>query len=125
MLSIYDIEEWRTEKSGIGPEPQLLPDEPRNSSECSMYADHNSVGEEAYTVEELKDKTETMLHKVFNHMRTSRLLVNPDKTKVMLIASYQKRTNNNLKFEVEAEGIEIKEATSAHLLGEEISNNFS
>ena len=122
LANITNIEEWRTEKSGIWPEPRLMPDEPKNSSECSIYADDNSVGGKAETVEELKGKTETVLHKVFKHMKSSRLLVNPD---VMLMASYQKRTKNNLEFKVEVEGMTIKEVSNAHLLGVEISNNFS
>ena len=75
-------------------------------------------------MEELRKKTEAMLHGIFDHMRSSHLLVNSDKTKVMLMATYQKRTNNDLKFHVELEGEEIKEVESARLLGVEIQNNF-
>ena len=85
-----------------------------------MFADDNSAGEEAHSVEELKNKTERMLMKNFEHMRSSRLLVNSGKTKVMLLATYQKRTRNDLRFSVDVEGSEIEEVESARLLGVEI-----
>ena len=90
-----------------------------------MYADDNSSGEEALTVRDLKKKTEDMLLKIFKHMRASRRLVNADKTEVMLMATYQKQTRNNLNFKVEVEGLEIEEVSNARLLGVEIMNNFS
>ena len=102
-----------------------MPEDPNVTSRASMYADDNSAGEEAKTVDELKEKTEAMLTKIFSHMRSSRLLVNPDKTKIMLMATYQKRSKNNLVFEVNVEGTTVKEATSAYLLGVTISNDFS
>ena len=83
-----NIEHWRNEKTGIGPEPELRIEEIESTAKASLYADDNSAGEEGTAVEELKAKTEDMLTKIFSHMKTSRLLVNPDKTKIMLPATY-------------------------------------
>ena len=102
-LSGTNIESWREEKTNVGPEPELIPAGMKGTAEACMYADDNSAGEEAYTVEDLKFKTEVMLQKIFDHMRTSRLLVNSDKTKVLLLATYQKRTKNNLEFHVDVD----------------------
>ena len=119
------IESWRGEKTGTGPEPELIPGEVSTTAEACIYADDNSASEEAYTVNDLKTKTEVMLKKIFCHMKTSRLLVNSDKTKIMLMATYQKRTKNDLRFHVDVDGLPIKEVESARLLGVEVSNNFS
>ena len=59
--SANGIEYWRIEKTGIGPEPELVPHEKKNTAEASVYADDNSAGEEAENVAELKVKTEEML----------------------------------------------------------------
>ena len=120
-----NIEQWRSEKTGIGPEPEIVPSEIECSVGASIYADDNSAGEEAKTVDELKEKMEEMLVKIFDHMRSGRLLVNSDKTKVMLFATYQKRAKNNLEFKVEVEDLKIKEVKTARLLGLEITNDFS
>ena len=119
------INTWIREKTGIGPEPRLVSRNIETTAATCIYADDNSAGEEAYTVDELKNKTEKMLSSLFQHMKTSRLLVNADKTKVMLMATYQKRTKNDLRFHVDIEGERVEEVKSARLLGVEISNNFS
>ena len=90
------IENWRQEKTGIGPEPRLVPLSNKGTAKATLYADDNSAGETASTLEELKTKTEQMLVRIFDHMRSSRLLINPDKTKVLLFATRQKRARNNL-----------------------------
>ena len=41
------------------------------------------------------------------------------------MATYQKRSKNNLEFEVNVDGLTIKEVESARLLGIVLSNNFS
>ena len=123
--TVNSIESWRREKTGIGPEPELLPSEETGTAEGSMYVDDNSAGEEATTLAELKEKTEIMLKRIFDHMWSNRLLVNSGKTRVMLMATYQKRSKNDLSFEVNIEGAVVKEVESARLLGVEISNNFS
>ena len=122
---VNTIDRWLEEKSGIGPEPLLIPAEDGESPEATIYADDNSAGESGSTVDEVKGKTEVMLNKIFDHMRTGRLLVNPDKTKIMLFATNQKRARNNLKFEITIEDTVIKEVQTARLLGVVLSNNFS
>ena len=86
------IENWRQEKTEVGPEPRLIPEDHGDSSEASIYADDNSAGEKGNTIEELKNKTENMLSKIFSHMRASRLLVNSGKTMVLVFATYQKQS---------------------------------
>ena len=112
-------------KTGIGPEPKLLPSDLETTAEACIYADDNSAGETGTTKEELKEKTENMLHKIFEHMRSSRLLINSDKTKVMMFATTQKRSKNDLNFHVDIEGVKIKEIEHATLLGVTLSNTFS
>ena len=73
----------------------------------------------------MKAKTESMLLKIFEHMRASRLLINAGKTKVLLFATPQKRAKNDLSFGIDIEGKHIKEIDHATLLGIELSNNFS
>ena len=119
------INVWRAEKTGIGPEPQLVPDVGENTAEATLYADDNSVGEVAINVEELKLKTEMMLNRIISHMRSSQLLINADKTRVMLFAISQKRSKNNLEFHLDIEGNRIKEVESATLLGLTLTNNFT
>ena len=70
------VENWRAEKTGIGPEPELAPPETEDSPSASIYADDNSTSVSAKTIAELKEKTEDMLGKIFEHMGSSRLLVN-------------------------------------------------
>ena len=123
--NVNKIENWRQEKTVVGPEPLLIPVNGETSAEASMYADDNSAGEKGKTVKEVKEKTEKMLQSIFDHMRSKRLLVNSDKTKVMLLATYQKRTLNDLEFHVDVEGLKIKEVKSAKLLGVFLDNNFS
>ena len=79
--SVNNISRWRSEKTGVGPEPQLVPDSYSGSPEATIYADDNSAGEEAKTKDELKNKTEKMLRKIVDHMRAGRLLINAGKTK--------------------------------------------
>ena len=74
---------------------------------------------------ELKEKTEDMLTKIFKNMREGRLLINAGKTKLMLFATVQKRTKNNLKFHVDIEGEKVEEVQHATLLGVTLSNNIS
>ena len=119
------IESWNKEKTGIGPEPQLIPSDLETSADACIYADDNSAGEEAVSKEELKEKTEQMLQKIFNHMKACRLSVNERKPKVMLFATRQKRARNELEFNVNINASEIKEVERARLLGVELSNDFS
>ena len=58
-------------------------------------------------------------------MRMKRLLIHAGKTKVMLFATAQKRSKNNLEFNLELEGKKIKEVDDAVLLGLRFSNNFT
>ena len=51
------IELWRKEKSGIGPEPELIPYDKEDSTQGTIYADDNSIGETGKTVQEVKKKT--------------------------------------------------------------------
>ena len=53
-------EMWKEEKTGIGPEPSIVPVLKECTASATIYADDNSAGEEGDTVEELKDKTEVM-----------------------------------------------------------------
>ena len=94
------IENWREEKTNIGPEPLLIPSNlnEESAAQASIYADDNSVGEKANDLNELKDKTKIMLDKVFEHMRAGRLLVNSDKTKILVFAMHLKRACNDLQF---------------------------
>ena len=55
-----NIESWRKEKTGVGPEP-AMDRRGEGTAEATIYADDNSAGEEAETVPELKEKTEVML----------------------------------------------------------------
>ena len=112
-----NIDEWGKEKTGIGPEPEFLPGHDEDSSDATLYADDNSAGETGFNKEELKNKTEAMLNKIVNHMRSNRLLINSGKTKVLLFATSQKRARNDLKFHIEIEGKRIEEIKSASLLG--------
>ena len=123
--TVNDVEAWRTEKIGIGPEPKLVPSAVEGIAEATIYADNNSAGEVAESVPELKTKTEVMLGKIFENMRASRLLINSGKTKVMLFATTQKRAKNNLKFHLDIEGKQIEEVETATLLGVTLANNFS
>ena len=54
-----------------------------------------------------------MLGRIFSHMKSSRLLINEDKTQLLLFATYQKRAKNDLQFKVNVDGIEIKEKENA------------
>ena len=120
------VEIWRKEKTGIGPEPRLVPSDGKESSGATMYADDSSVSETANTIEDLKVKTERMLDRVFAQMRSKRLLVNADKTRVMCFATYQKRTKNDLsKFEIDIEGVKVSDVKTARLLGVTLENNYS
>ena len=65
------INTWIREKTGIGPEPRLVSRNIETTAATCIYADDNSAGEEAYTVDELKNKTEKMLSSLFQHMKTS------------------------------------------------------
>ena len=48
--TVNDIDSWRLEKMGIGPEPELILSENIGSEEGSIFTDDNSAGEEAHTV---------------------------------------------------------------------------
>ena len=120
-----NIDGWRKEKTGIGPEPKLLPDHDEDNGEATLYADDNSAGVTGTTKGELKLKTENMLGKIINHMRSNRLLIHPGKTKVMLFATPQKRSKNDLSFHVDVEGKNIQEKKSALLLGVILTNDFT
>ena len=122
--TVNKVENWKREKQGNGPEPSMSPVN-SSTAEATIYADDNSAGEVASTVEELKRKTEKMLDTIFGHMRASRLLINSDKTGLMLFATPQKRSKNNLEFSVNVDGLRIKEIESARLLGVTLSNTFS
>ena len=119
------IEKWRQEKTGIGPEPEMITSANNETADATIYADDNSAGEVGATVDELKFKTEYMLEKIFQHMRTNRLLIHAGKTKVMLFATSQKRSKNDLSFHLDVENLKLEEVESATLLGVVLSNNFS
>ena len=123
--NVNKIENWREEKTGIGPEPLLVPNITDQTSRATLYADDNSAGEVGKTVGELKTKTENMLNIIFKHMRESRLLINAGKTKVLLFATRQKRSRNDLSFHLDIEGNQIEEEETATLLGVTWTNNFS
>ena len=109
----------------VGPEPKAFVNSEDITARATLYAGDNSASETGKTVEELKQKTEEMLGKIFEHMRASRLLINSGKTNVMLFATRQKRATNNLKFHLNLEGAIVEEKQCARLLGLKWSNDFS
>ena len=58
-------------------------------------------------------------------MRSGRLLVNSEKIKVRIFATYQKQSKVNLYFHLDIKGNEIKDLKYANLLGVTLSNDIS
>ena len=123
--TVNKIEVWREENTAIGPEPDMKYSSETESAEATIYADDNSASEVGVSVSEVKSKTECMLEKIFQHIKANRLLINEGKTKVMLLATPQKWSKNNLIFHLDVGGIRIEEVKSATLLGVTLSNDFS
>ena len=95
-------------------------------SPLDMYADDSTIHATGKTVEELETKLNNDLLNVHKWCQENRMAVNAEKTKVMLVTTYQKKTRletNELR--VSLSGIELENVVSEKLLGVVIDNQLS
>ena len=88
------------------------------SSSVDMYADDSTLSNSAKTITDLEDKLSSDLSLVSNWCNNNRMVLNADKTKAMVISTYQKLSKlprNNLQ--VTYDGDDIKNVDKEKLLG--------
>ena len=79
-----------------------------------LYADDSTASASGRTWEEAKGKMNSTLQHVFENMKAARLKVNREKTKLLIIKSYQKRrAAGGLAVSMAIGGKEVKPETSA------------
>ena len=123
----WNIESWRMEKTEIGPDQlRVKTRQDPHDGRAELYADDSTASASGKTWEETKRKMGSTLQPVFENMKAARLKVNEDKTKLLVIASNQKRrAQGGLQVSMQIGGKEIKPESSAKSLGVIIGTDLS
>ena len=96
------------------------------NSTLDMYADDSTIHVSAKTVEELEYVLNQELTNVQNWCQINRMAVNADKTKVMLITTYQKETKlPTSEINVSFNGTKLENVKSEKLLGVTIDKHLN
>ena len=97
------------------------------NGDIDMYADDSTITTSAKTVNQINGNLNEVLDKVSNWCNKNKMIPNTNKTKCMLIASWQKRLHlpQNEDLCVLLNGIPLENITSKPLLGVTINHNLS
>ena len=88
----WNIKRWRSEQTVVGPaQLRIKRNQEPHDGLAEVYADDSTASAAGKTWEEVKVKITRTIRPVFDNMKSARLKVNQDKTKLLLIASNQKR----------------------------------
>ena len=123
----WNIESWRGERTEVGPDQlRVKKNQEPHDGRAELYADDSTASAAGITWEEVKAKITRTIRPVFENMKSARLKVNEDKTKLLLIASNQKRrAEGGLSVSMMIGGKEIKPESSAKSLGVIFSSDLS
>ena len=127
MKGCWEIERWREERTEIGPDQlRIKTQQDPHDGRAELYADDSTASAAGTTWEELKRRMIRTLRPVFENMKAARLKVNEDKTKLLIIASHQKRrAEGGLDVTMMIGGKELKPESSAKSLGVIIGSDLS
>ena len=95
-----------------------------NTSNTDMYADDSTFHSSAKTVEELNDTLTDDMFNVHTWCNENNMVVNLDKTKAMLISTYQKAARLKSDLEVYYNGTKLKTTNTEKQLGVIIDKNL-
>ena len=97
------------------------------NGDIDMYADDSTITTSAKTVNQINGNLNEVMDKVSNWCNKNKMIPNTNKTKCMLIASWQKRLHlpQNEDLCVLLNGIPLENITSKPLLGVTINHNLS
>ena len=121
------IESWREERTGVGPNQlRVKKKQEPHDGRAELYADDSTARASGKTWDDVKANITRTIKPVFQNMKAARLKVNEDKTKLLIIASNQKRrAEGGLSVSMVIGGKEIKPESSARSLGVLISSDLS
>ena len=127
MKGYWNIETWRGERTGIGPDQlRIKTQKDPHDGQAELYADDSTARNSGKTWEETEGRMKSTLRPVFENMKAARLKVNEDKTKLLVIASNQKRrAEGGLRVSMIIGGKEVKTESSAKSLGVIIGSDLS
>ena len=97
------------------------------NGDIDMYADDSTITTSAKTVNQINGNLNEVMDKMSNWCNKNKMIPNTNKTKCMLIASWQKRLHlpQNEDLCVLLNGIPLENITSKPLLGVTINHNLS
>ncbi len=91
-----------------------------------MYADDSTLGTSGKTIEDIEVKLNSDMAKVNERCKDNKMAINGDKTKVMLITTYQKEAKlDSTHVSVICDNTELENVNSNKLLGVIIDKNLT
>ena len=100
---------------------------PSNSAECHMLAYDTTLhttGKSLKSITQIKKTQQLCLHYIWMWCNANHMLINPVKTKSMLINTWQKHQLSDLSLRLSLDGQNIQNATELHPLGFIADNKF-
>ena len=97
---------------------------PSHSAECHMLTDDTTLHTTGKNIVQIKEMLQLCFGRISVWCNTNHMLINPVKTKSVVITTRQKHQLSDLSLRLSLDGQNIENVTEHRLLGLTVDNNF-